>query len=365
MRHRFHALCPYFAIFPESFAEEWILRLSKPGEYVLDPFSGRGTTPFQAMLLGRNAIACDTNDVAYCLTRAKTDPPTLAAVLSRIAQLKNQCDGRKVAHEARSLPEFFHLAYDHNVLLRILYLRDALEWKNDRTDCMIAALMLGSLHGEVTKSGSYLSNQMPRTISTKPEYSVRFWKTRGLYPEKREVFELLTRRAKYRYESELAQGRALVFHQDMRMLPTHLAGEEVAMACAITSPPYFDVTHFEEDQWLRLWFLGGPASAGRGLAKGDGRHGFEDKYWSFIGDMWRTMDSLIQPMGHVVLRVGSRKHTPEEIERGVTACARLARRDLLLVHRELSEVKNRQTDIFRPGSRGVAVEVDLHYQFQS
>ena len=23
-------------------------------------------------------------------------------------------------------------------------------------------------------------------------------------------------------------------------------------------PPYLDVTHFEEDQWLRLWFLGGP-----------------------------------------------------------------------------------------------------------
>ena len=24
MRHRFHALCPYFAMFPESFAEYWI-----------------------------------------------------------------------------------------------------------------------------------------------------------------------------------------------------------------------------------------------------------------------------------------------------------------------------------------------------
>ena len=365
MRHRFHALCPYFAIFPEHFAEKWILRLSKPGEYVLDPFCGRGTTPFQAMLLGRGTVACDTNDVAYCLTRAKTDPPTLSDLSGRIAELKNQFDGRRVAHEARSLSEFFHLAYDHNVLLRLLYLRKTLQWKNDRTDCMIAALVLGSLHGEATKSASYLSNQMPRTISTKPEYSIRFWKKRGLKPESRDVFELLLRRAKFRYESELPQGRALVFHQDMRMLPARLADEEIAIACAISSPPYFDVTHFEEDQWLRLWFLGGPASAGRGLAKGDGRHGFEDKYWSFIGDMWRTMDALIQPRGHVVLRVGSRKHTPDEMERAVTACARLARRNLSLVHQELSEVKNRQTDTFRPGSRGVTVEIDLHYQFRS
>ena len=365
MRHRFHSLCPYFAIFPESFAEKWILQLSKPGEYVLDPFCGRGTTPFQAMLLGRNAIACDTNDVAYCLTHAKTDPPVLGDVLSRITELKNGFDGRKVAHEARSLGEFFHLAYDHSVLLRILYLRRVLKWKQHRTDCMIAALALGSLHGEVTKSGSYFSNQMPRTISTKPEYSIRFWKKRGLVPIKLDVFELLTRRAKFRYESELPRGRALVFHEDMRMLPRQLSQEKVAMSCAITSPPYFDVTHFEEDQWLRLWFLGGRASAGRGLAKGDGRHSFEDRYWSFIGDMWRTLDSLIQPKGHVVLRVGSRKHTPEEIERFVTACARLARRNVLLVHREVSKVKNRQTNTFRPGTKGVVVEVDLHYQFMT
>ena len=29
MRHRLHALCPYFAMFPESFAETWIGQLSK------------------------------------------------------------------------------------------------------------------------------------------------------------------------------------------------------------------------------------------------------------------------------------------------------------------------------------------------
>ena len=89
MRHRFHAICPYFAMFPESFAERWIIELSKPGQFVLDPFCGRGTTPFQAMLLGRNTVACDTNDVAFCLTRAKTDAPMLDRVLGRIQELKD------------------------------------------------------------------------------------------------------------------------------------------------------------------------------------------------------------------------------------------------------------------------------------
>ena len=53
MRHRFHSICPYFAMFPESFAEYWIAALTKPSDLVLDPFSGRGTTATCALLMDR------------------------------------------------------------------------------------------------------------------------------------------------------------------------------------------------------------------------------------------------------------------------------------------------------------------------
>ena len=36
MRNRFHALCPYFAMFPEGFAEKWINELTDPGDLVVD-----------------------------------------------------------------------------------------------------------------------------------------------------------------------------------------------------------------------------------------------------------------------------------------------------------------------------------------
>ena len=94
MRHRFHSLCPYFAMFPESFAERWIARYSKPGQVILDPFCGRGTTPFQALLMGRRAIACDTNSVAYCVTRAKTNAPALSSIRRRITQLEQSFRAR-------------------------------------------------------------------------------------------------------------------------------------------------------------------------------------------------------------------------------------------------------------------------------
>ena len=175
VRHRFHALCPYFAMFPESFAETWIERLTNRGDVVLDPFSGRGTTPLQALLMNRHAVACDVNDVAYCLTRAKTAAPRLSSVRRRITQLENDFDGRSWRAMADEFDEFFHRAYRKRTLQQLCYLRQRLQWRNRDTDAMIAALVMGSLHGEMDKSSSYLSNQMPRTISTKPAsgYPVR------------------------------------------------------------------------------------------------------------------------------------------------------------------------------------------------
>ncbi len=136
-------------MFPEDFAKSWVLRLTEPGDYVLDPFFGRGTTPFQSLLLGRKALATDTNDVAFCLTAAKTSAPKLPKLLSRIDELEESYDGRKVAREARDHHEFFRLAYTRDVLNRLLFLRKTLDWKENKTDRMVAALVLGALHGEV------------------------------------------------------------------------------------------------------------------------------------------------------------------------------------------------------------------------
>jgi hypothetical protein len=46
--HSFHPMCSYLASFPASLAHAFIARYSRPGDVVLDPFSGRGTTPLQA-----------------------------------------------------------------------------------------------------------------------------------------------------------------------------------------------------------------------------------------------------------------------------------------------------------------------------
>lgn len=365
MRNRFHALCPYFAMFPEAFAEKWIGELSRPGDVVLDPFSGRGTTAFQSLLLGRRAVACDVNDVAYCVTKAKVQAPRLASVLRRLTVLETGYVAADWRGAARSAPEFFHVAYCGETLRQTLYLRQALDWRRSKTDCMIAALMLGALHGETNKSPSYLSNQMPRTISTKPAYSVKFWRERALKPPARDAFALMRTQARYRYKSEPPKGEATVIHGDMRHLAWRKNSLPGPINLVVTSPPYLDVTNFEEDQWLRLWFLGGPPHPTRHRVSTDDRHENQEKYWAFIADMWRMLGAVMAAGGHVVVRLGGRGEDIGLTLKKLQASSALSGRPVSLVAHSSSDLRKRQTDSFRPGTKGCLVELDSHFRFAS
>ena len=50
--HSFHPMCSYLASFPAALAHAFIARYSRPGDVVLDPFSGRGTTPAAGLRRG-------------------------------------------------------------------------------------------------------------------------------------------------------------------------------------------------------------------------------------------------------------------------------------------------------------------------
>lgn len=307
--------------------------------------------------MGRNAVASDLNPVAFCLTRAKTNAPAIATVRHRLTALERHFAPPKES-QCQELGAFFRLAYSRQTLGQLLYLRDHLKWRESRVDCFVAALILGSLHGQ--RSPSYFSNQMPRTISTKPRYSVKFWRLRGLRPPIRDVFEVLRRQLTYRYETPPPPGRAAVWQMDMRELP-RLQAKFPRCSCVITSPPYFDVTRFEEDQWLRLWFLGGPPKPTYRQVSRDDRHSSLTAYWRMITDMWRTLGLVLAPRAEVVIRLGGRASVTEHLVNALTGSAAVSRRRVKLVSCEVSEIRKRQTGAFRPGSKGCLREVDCHF----
>ena len=62
----------HFAVFPAALIEPCILAGSRPGDMVLDPFMGSGTTAQVAQALGRQWIGCELNPEYAPLQQART-----------------------------------------------------------------------------------------------------------------------------------------------------------------------------------------------------------------------------------------------------------------------------------------------------
>jgi len=139
--HPLHSLCSYFAMFPPHVPRVFIEWLTEVGDVVYDPFSGRGTAPLEACRLGRIGIGSDANPLAYVLTGAKVDPPTLNRVQTRLAYLRKHQPRTRAA----AAPDDLVMLYTQKVLRQLCWLRAELDTE-DRTDRFIMAVVLGIMH---------------------------------------------------------------------------------------------------------------------------------------------------------------------------------------------------------------------------
>lgn len=67
-----HGFYRYPARFPPEFVRAAIRALTEPGDLVLDPFVGGGTTAVEALANGRRVVGTDLNELAVFVSRAKT-----------------------------------------------------------------------------------------------------------------------------------------------------------------------------------------------------------------------------------------------------------------------------------------------------
>jgi hypothetical protein len=359
-RHRFHSICPYFAMFPEAFVRRNVLAWSKRDDLILDPFSGRGTTVFESLLNGRRGLGCDTNPVAVCLSKAKADPPSLEEVLERLAVLEQQCC-RFSSKAPEKSDEFFNLCFHEETLRQLLFLKKKLDWRTARADCFIGALALGCLHGESHRTELCFSNRMPRTISTKPAYSVRWWREKGCLPPQRDVFSILGKCAEYRYQSPVPSLKGRVVEGDARRAATLLRSYRDKVRLVITSPPYLDITDYHEDQWLRLWFLGGATKPITGQGKDD-RHRRIESYWQFLREAWKGVVPLLQESAQVVIRIGGTRLGEEQLRIGLLESLNSTGRKFKLAESRQTVIKNGQRRIFQAAPAKESVEHDFRFR---
>lgn len=357
MRHRFHAICPYFAMFPESFVRKNLI-WSKPGDIIFDPFVGRGTTVFESLLADRAAFGCDINPVAVCVSNAKAKSPRKENVVKRINEIRKL---NKFTEGYTQKTEFFKQCFHEKTWSQLIHLKKMLKWETNDIDCFIAAIALGCLHGESHRSNRYFSNRMPRTISTKPEYSIKWWRKNGYRPPERDVYKILLQEVDYRFESLPPKRRGNVLLSDARNAAWSFKELTRKVSLIITSPPYLDTTNFQEDQWLRIWFLGGPETPKREF-KTDDRHTSFPKYWEFLKEAWAGIAPLLKKDSHIIIRIGGKgmdlSTCYEALQKSLTEGLE---KKTVLINQKQTPIIGGQVHTFRPGVAGVRNEYDYHF----
>jgi hypothetical protein len=132
------------------------------------------------------------------------------------------------------------------------------------------------------------------------------------------------------------------------------------VSLVVTSPPYLNVTRYEEDQWLRLWFLGGEAQPTYGKVSKDDRHNSAIKHWQFLTESWKGVAPLLKRSATVIVRHGAISLDEKEMTDQLTATIRAAfPRSRMLTRPKRSQIVRRQANNFLPTSKGCRYEMDF------
>jgi hypothetical protein len=75
-----HSLYRYPASMSPSIARSLIKVITEPGDIILDPFCGGGTTAIEALVHGRRALCSDLNNLACFITRSKASTVSKAGI---------------------------------------------------------------------------------------------------------------------------------------------------------------------------------------------------------------------------------------------------------------------------------------------
>jgi hypothetical protein len=306
--HAFHPMCSYLASHPASLSHAFIARWSRPGDVVLDPFSGRGTTPLQACAEGRVGVGNDLNPFAHLLTAAKIEPASLGETLTRLTavRLAWAADGagwRRLANEViadaterepgadagstaghrgtpagstdaplvpsagsgegpadgiEPVPAEVAIAFHPATFGQLLAVRSALR-PEDRTDRFMLAALAGVLHG---RTAGYLSTLMPNTFSMAPRYVRGFARRTGYEAPERDVFTALEVKLRRLFRDPLPAGPGVALLGDAREVGERARAALLARGLpdrarlVVSSPPYLRVVKYGYYNWLRAWCLG-------------------------------------------------------------------------------------------------------------
>lgn len=252
--HSLHEVS-YRACFKPQLPKHFIERFSEPGDRVLDPFMGRGTTLIEAALMGRVPVGVDANPLCTCLARPRLDPPELSAVANRLSEINFKAKSKSPA----DLLVFYHpeTLAEIGALRSYLIQREA-AGERDAVDDWIRMVALNRLTGH--SPGFFSVYTLPPnqavSVASQKKINERLRQT----PPRRVVQDLILKKTKALLTDLSPDDRSRLdgIRKKARLLTgsaTDLSHIETgSIRLIVTSPPFLDTVDYAADNWLRAWF---------------------------------------------------------------------------------------------------------------
>ena len=121
---------------------------------------------------------------------------------------------------------------------------------------------------------------------------------------------IVTERARRYFDDVPSETRSVTLRGDSR------EREVIRDACAdhrpawvITSPPYYGLRTYGSDQWLRQWFLGGPAQVSYDVGP-QLTHRSRDAFIMELRAVWRNVAAFTSDDARLVVRFGAINYRP-------------------------------------------------------
>lgn len=243
---RLHQLAPYIGKLKPVIARELLQRFTKPGDLVLDCFSGSGTVPLEAVLLGRNVLAFDSNPYAVTLTRGKLEAPSSLERATHALEQRLAGAQKRPRYEVGAIPDWVQKFFHPDTLQNVLRFADECIEQDDQ---FLLGCLLGILHhqrpGFLSYPSSHLVPYLRDRKFPRSEYS-EMYEERELSPRLHAKVRRLLKEPRVRS----AKVQAWTAQADIAELKLDREIDAI-----VTSPPYMNALDYVRDNRLRMWFL--------------------------------------------------------------------------------------------------------------
>jgi len=292
--HSIHEVS-YRACFKAQLPEFFISRLTRPGDVVFDPFMGRGTTPVQAALMGRQAFGNDINPLSVLLTRPRLRPITLEQVAAALESV----DWSKGEVTREGLLAFYH----PQTLRKLEALR---HWLSERAPLgaddvdpvadWVRMVAINRLSGH--SPGFFSGRSMPPNQAVSVNAQRKINEKLGVAPPERDVVAVILKKSRTLLKNGCAPAQvASSLHTGAAWDTPGIADGSVDLT--VTSPPFLDIVQYAADNWLRCWFAGiDPGSVAIDM------HRTEEAWTEMVHRVLSEQARILRPGGYVAFEVG-------------------------------------------------------------